>query len=68
FGQIEDGYLISPDMRNNNFERELRMQLRLAKNLTMENRVRVRSDLNQIVEADQKRRDVDYYFRLSYRF
>ncbi|MFO7977059.1 MAG: hypothetical protein R6U64_00250 [Bacteroidales bacterium] len=68
FGQIEDGYLISPDMRNNNFERELRMQLRLAKNLTMENRVRVRSDLNQIVGADQKRRDVDYYFRLSYRF
>lgn len=68
FGQIEDGYLISPDMRYNNFERELRMQLRLAKNLTMENRVRVRSDLNQIVGADQKRRDVDYYFRLSYKF
>lgn len=68
FGQIEDGYLISPDMRYNNFERELRMQLRLTKNLTMENRVRVRSDLNKIVGADQKRRDVDYYFRLSYRF
>jgi hypothetical protein len=68
FGQIEDGYLISPDMRYNNFEREVRMQLRIAKGLTMENRVRVRSDLNDIVGAGQKRRDVDYYFRFSYRF
>ncbi|MFW5879740.1 MAG: hypothetical protein ACOCUV_02840 [bacterium] len=67
FGNIDDGWLISPDLRSNNYEREIRHQWKITKKLSMENRIRWRSDKEQIVGAQQKRQDVDLYFRFTYK-
>lgn len=67
YGNIDDGWLISPDLRPNNIEKEIRHQWKITKKLSMENRIRWRRDKEMHTGAAKKREDIDLYFRLSYR-
>jgi hypothetical protein len=67
YGNIDDGWLISPDLRSNNIEKEIRHQWKITKKLSMENRIRWRKDKEQHINTLKKREDVDLYFRLTYR-
>jgi hypothetical protein len=67
YGDIGAGWLLSPDLRENNREVEVRYRWRITEKLNTEHRVRVRTDREKPVSADQKRKDVDLYFRFTFR-
>lgn len=68
YGETQAGWLISPDFRENNRLVEGRYQWQFAANHSFEARARVRHDLEQIIGSDQKRRDLDFYLRITSRF
>jgi hypothetical protein len=67
YGNIDDGFLISPDLRSNNHEIEIRHQWKITKKLSMENRIRSRMDKYRLTNSKKNREDIDLYFRLTYR-
>jgi hypothetical protein len=67
YGNVDDGFLISPDLRPNNHEIEIRHQWKITKKLSMENRIRSRTDKYRINNSKKSREDIDLYFRLTYR-
>jgi hypothetical protein len=66
-GWIDDGWLISPDYRSNNFQAELRYRWQIHERLYFEWRIRTRDDRQLVTGALKKREDTDLYFRLTYR-
>jgi hypothetical protein len=63
-----DGWLISPDIRDNNREVEARYYLRYASWGRLDMRFRHREDLYRRVAASQRRIDRDIYIRTTLRF
>jgi len=68
YGYVGAGWLLAPDFRNNNTSIEGRYKWQLNKTLKIEGRLRQRKDLNQLTSTQQTRDDVDYYFRVTYKF
>lgn len=68
YGHTDAGWLLSPDFRNNDLLLEIRYQWRIAKNLSMEARLRRREELKLPAAAPQERIDDDFYVRLSAKF
>lgn len=68
FGEVEAGWLISPDFRENNRLVEGRYQWQFTTNHSFEARLRQRRDLEPIAGAERKREDVDFYLRITSRF
>jgi hypothetical protein len=68
YGYTEAGWLIAPDFRNNDRLLEGRYKWALARNQTLDARVRLRRDLEQLLAASQKREDIDVYVRFTWRF
>jgi hypothetical protein len=66
-GWIDDGWLISPDYRNNNFQAELRYRWRIHSQLTFEARIRTREDRERLRRALKEGEDTDLYFRVTCR-
>lgn len=67
YGVIDDGWLISPDLRNNNIEFETRYIWKISNPLSFEGRGRVRKDYIAVDGSQQQRKHVDFYFRFTYR-
>jgi hypothetical protein len=63
-----DGWLISPDVRDNNREVEARYYWHYARWGRLDVRFRYREDLFHRVDALQRRRDRDVYIRTTLRF
>ncbi len=68
YGETEAGWLISPDFRENNGLVEGRYQWQFATNHSLEARIRQRRDLEQIANSERKRKDLDFYLRITSRF
>lgn len=68
YGRVEGGWLLSPDFSNNQEMLEARYKWAIAKAHTFEARIRNRSDLEQRTGTVQKRDDVDYYLRYTFKF
>lgn len=68
YGQVEGGWLLSPDFGNNLELLEARYQWRIASNHSIEARIRGRSELEQQVGAPEKREDTDWYVRYTTSF
>jgi hypothetical protein len=68
FGRVGDGWLLSPDFNNNVYQAEVRYKWDIDKNQTVEARLRHNKDIRQHINAPQKREDIDYFLRYTYRF
>lgn len=66
--QAGDGWLISPDIRSNNRELEVRYYWQYAPWGRLDVRVRHREDMRMRVDASARRRDRDIYIRTTLRF
>jgi hypothetical protein len=67
-GRAGDGWLLSPDFRDNTNLVEARYKWAIDKKQKFEARLRHREDIDQRVGAREKREDVDYYLRYTYKF
>lgn len=68
YGQVDGGWLLSPDFGTNQELLEARYQWRFAPNQSVEARLRGRSDLDQLAGAPDKREDTDWYVRYTASF
>ena len=68
YGIAEEGWLLSPDIRNNNRLIEVRHLWKIDKKQKFETRLRHREDLHQLTTSQEKREDVDLYLRYTYKF
>lgn len=68
YGQVEAGWLLSPDFGNNQELLEARYQWRVSSKQSIEARIRERRDLEQLTDATQKRVDDDFYIRYTLQF
>jgi hypothetical protein len=66
-GRAGDGWLLSPDFGPNTNLVELRYKWAIDKQQTLEARARNREDINQRVGSVQKREDVDFYVRYTFK-
>jgi len=67
-GRAGDGWLLSPDFSDNSNLAEVRYQWAIDKKQTFEARLRHREDIDQRIGSVEKREDVDYYLRYTYKF
>lgn len=67
-GRVGDGWLLSPDFNDNVYQTEVRYKWDIDKNQTVEARLRHNKDIRQRINAIQKREDIDYFLRYTYRF
>ncbi|CAN5516919.1 hypothetical protein BH23BAC4_BH23BAC4_16290 [soil metagenome] len=67
-GIAEPGWLLSPDIRPNNFESEARYYWRFARNQRLDLRIRRRSDLVAPEGSVQRRTEWDSFLRYNVRF
>jgi len=68
YGEVDPGYLISPDFRNNNTLLEVRYKWQVNKKQKFEARLRQREDLIVLTGSTKSRVDTDFYLRYSYKF
>ena len=68
FGRVGDGWLLSPDFYDNVNQTEVRYRWAIDKKQTIETRLRHNKYIRQRINATQKREDVDYFLRYTYRF
>lgn len=68
YGSVGGGWLISPDFRNNDRLMEVRYQWRIAKDLSMEARLRRREEIDLPEGLSRGRIDDDFYLRLTAKF
>lgn len=68
YGQVDGGWLLSPDFSNNQELLEARYQWRLTTRQVLEARIRERRDLEQYTGAIRKRVDDDFYVRYTLGF
>lgn len=67
YGQVDAGWLISNDFRNNNELIELRYQTWFMPQLRMDIRARVREELEGQLGADRLQQDRDLYVRFTWK-
>jgi hypothetical protein len=68
FGRVGAGWLISPDFRNNNTLIEGRYRWQIARQHTLEFRVRQQKDLKTLVGETKKQEDDDLFLRYTYQY
>jgi hypothetical protein len=68
YGQVEPDWLISSSFRPNNTLAEARYRWNILDPLTFDFRVRYRTDLFTLENADESRQDFDFYARFTYKF
>lgn len=68
YAETEAGWLISPDFRENNRLVEGRYQWQFTTDHSLEARIRQRHDLERVANAARKRKDLDFYVRVTLRF
>lgn len=68
YGKTDPGWLISPSFRNNTHTLEIRHQYRFSQRLSTEMRYRIRKQLHTPLDAAVKRKDDDFYARITFRF
>jgi len=67
-GRADDGWLISPDFRNNEILSEVRYEWKISEKQTFTTRYRLREEKNQLIAAAEKRRDEDVFLRYTMKF
>lgn len=67
FGRVGAGWLISPDFRNNNTLIEGRYRWQIARQHTLEFRLRRREDLKTLIGETNKQVDDDVFLRYTYK-
>lgn len=68
FGRVGDGWLLSPTFNNNVNQAEIRYKWVIDNKQTVEVRLRYNKDIRQHINMLQKREDIDYFLRYTYRF
>jgi hypothetical protein len=68
YGRTEAGWLLSPQYANNEEQIEIRWSWRLRSNLIVDARVRQREDLDQILTAQRKSKERDFFLRATWRY
>jgi hypothetical protein len=68
FGRVGDGWLLSPTFNDNVNQAEVRYKWVINEKHAIEARLRHNKDIRQHVNASQKREDIDYFLRYTYRF
>jgi hypothetical protein len=63
-----DGWLLTPSFNDNAYVAEVRYKWVIDKNQTIEARMRYSEDIRQRTNALQKRKDLDYFLRYTYKF
>jgi len=66
--EVDAGYLIAPDFRNNNSLQEFRYKWQINKKQKLEARIREREDLIVPTGSTKSRVDTDFYVRFSHKF
>jgi hypothetical protein len=66
YGEVEAGWLLSPQFRQNESLVELRYQWRRNRKLAFDFRIRKRKELEQLVSADRKREEFDFFIRFTW--
>jgi hypothetical protein len=67
-GRIGRGWLLSPDLRPDNREWEVRYRTRFTPRLGFQGRARIRERLEMPAAAERRPRDIDGYLRLDLRW
>lgn len=67
-GRVDSGWLVSNDYRENDYLAELRYRWQARPDTVVEIRYRWRREIEQLIDADQRRKNQDAYLRLTYRF
>lgn len=67
-GRVGDGWLLSPTFNDNVYQAEIRYKWDIHKDHTVEVRARYNEDIRQRTNALQKREDLDYFARYTFRF
>ena len=68
YAEVDAGYLISPDFRNNNSLLEVRYKWQISKKQKFEARIREREDLIVPTGSTKSRVDNDFYLRYTHKF
>jgi hypothetical protein len=66
YGEVEAGWLLSPQFRQNESLVELRYQWRRSRKLAFDFRIRKRKELEQLVSADRKLEEFDFFIRFTW--
>ncbi len=66
-GRADDGWLISPDFRNNEVLSEVRYEWQIDKRHTFTARVRSREEKDPLVGAAQRQKDEDFFLRYTFK-
>lgn len=66
YGQVEAGWLLSPQFAQNQSLAEIRYQWRKSKDLELAIRLRHRVDLEQPITSDGKLSDTDFFVRITW--
>jgi hypothetical protein len=68
FGRVGDGWLLAPTFNDNVYQAEVRYKWDINKDHTLEARLRYNQDIKQRTNAAQRREDIDYFLRYTFRF
>jgi hypothetical protein len=66
--RAEGGWLLSADVGNNQHLLEGRYKWQISRSQKLEIRLRERDDLDKLAGSSQKRKDLDYYVRYTWKF
>jgi len=66
YGQVEAGWLLSPQFRQNESLAEIRYQWRKSRQLAFDVRIRQRRELEQRALSDRKQDELDIFLRLTW--
>ncbi len=66
YGQVEAGWLLSPQFRQNESLAEIRYQWRKSRQLAIDFRIRQRRELEQLALSDRKHDELDIFLRLTW--
>ncbi len=66
YGQVEAGWLLSPQFRQNESLAEIRYQWRKRRQLAFDFRIRQRRELEQRALSDRKQDELDFFLRLTW--
>jgi len=66
YGQVGAGWLLSPQFRQNESLAEIRYQWRRTRQLALDVRIRIRTELEQRTFSNGKREEVDFFIRFTW--
>ena len=68
YGQTGAGWLLSPQYANNEEQIEIRWSWRHRSNFILDARVRQREELDQLITAQRKEKELDFFLRATWRY